>query len=291
MRISEILRGRRMLASFEIFPPKRDASCDSAIATAGRLAALRPDFISVTYGAGGSSQSNTIRIADAVQREAQVPALAHLTCIGANEDRIREVTEKFKRLGIENVLALRGDLPPGMDTSALNDHFRHASDLVTVLKRQGFCVGGACYPEGHPESGNRSRDLDNLCRKVEAGCDFLTTQMVFDNDMLYSFLYQMQSRGMHVPVFAGIMPVTNANQIARMLELSNSYMPRKLLMIIDRFRDQPEALRQAGIEYAVAQIIDLACNGIRGIHLYTMNKADIAEAIFGNVNQVLAACR
>ena len=291
MKICDLLKKKQITLSFEIFPPKKAVSCDSVVQTALKLGEMQPDFISVTYGAGGSSQENTLEIASTVQVRGGIPTLAHLTCIGATRERIETVMAEMKARKIENVLALRGDLPEGMAPESLESSFRHASDLVPILKANGFCVGGACYPEGHPESGCRSKDLDNLCRKVEAGCDFLTTQMFFDNDMLYSFLYQMQSKGIHIPVLAGIMPVTHARQVKRMLELSNAYMPRKLMMIIDRFREHPEALRQAGIAYAVDQIIDLVSNGIRGIHIYSMNKSDISAEIIRCVSNILQASR
>lgn len=291
MKIVDVLQAKQTTLSFEIFPPKKSSSCDSVVSTALRLCEMTPDFISVTYGAGGSSQDNTIEIASTVQEQGKVPTLAHLTCIGATREKIDHVMDLLEAHNIQNVLALRGDVPVGMEPADLSPEFRHASDLVPVLKARGFCVGGACYPEGHPESGSRIKDLDFLCRKVEAGCDFLTTQMFFDNDMLYSFLYQMQSKGIHVPVFAGIMPVTNPRQVTRMLELSNAYMPRKLLRMIDRFQDSPDALRQAGIAYAVGQIIDLVSNGIRGIHIYSMNKSDISSEIIRNISQILKTVR
>lgn len=284
MKISTITQKRPLTLSFEIFPPKRETALDSVLSTAQQLARWEPDFISVTYGAGGSTQAHTVEIASSLQTNTSIPALAHLTCVGASQQAMEESIARMKAAHIENVLALRGDLPQGQSASSLaaTSAFQHASDLVSLLKKHDFCVGGACYPEGHPESGSRNRDMDYLTRKVEAGCDFLTTQMFFDNDMLYSFLYQIQLRNIHVPVIAGIMPITRAEQISRMLELSNAYVPRKLLMLIDRFRDKPDSLRQAGIAYAVAQIIDLVSNGIRGIHIYTMNRSDI-------VNDILAA--
>lgn len=291
MNISGLFGKKRPTLSFEIFPPKKDLPCDAVVVTALKLAELSPDFISVTYGAGGSSQGNTVEIASSLQAKARIPALAHLTCVGATQESIATAVTQMRGNGIRNVLALRGDVPAGMDATTMSKDFHHASDLVPLLKAAGFCVGGACYPEGHPESGNRTKDLDNLCRKVEAGCDFLTTQMFFDNDMLYSFLYQAQAKGIRVPILAGIMPITNARQISRTLELSNAYVPRKMLMFIDRFRDSPEALRQAGIAYAVDQIIDLVSNGVQGIHLYTMNKPDIASEIVRAISQILAATR
>ncbi|MDR3284359.1 MAG: methylenetetrahydrofolate reductase, partial [Treponema sp.] len=244
MRIVDILNSKKLTLSFEVFPPKarETAALEPVIRTVEELAAFKPDFISVTCGAGGGVRANTADIAAAVERSG-APALAHLTCVGSSRADIDAGIRALKDRGIQNVLALRGDLPEGAATIA---GFAHASDLVPVLKDAGFCVGAACYPEGHPESKNRDADLDNLKIKVDAGVDFLTTQMFFDNDMLYSFLYRLRTKGISVPVLAGIMPITNAAQIKRMAALSNAYMPRKLLAMIDRFAESPDALYQAG---------------------------------------------
>jgi methylenetetrahydrofolate reductase (NADPH) len=287
MRISDILAAKGLALSFEVFPPKAHdaAALEPVFATVNELAAFKPDFISVTYGAGGGTRFHTADIAAAVEQQG-VPALAHLTCVGSGKDDIDAGIRALKDRGIQNVLALRGDLPEGATTIA---GFAHASDLVPVLKDAGFCVGAACYPEGHPESKNRETDLDNLKIKVDAGVDFLTTQMFFDNDMFYNFLYRMGSKGIRVPVLAGIMPITNAAQIKRMAALSNAYMPRKLLAVIDRFGDSPEALYQAGIAYAVDQIIGLVSNGIKGIHIYTMNKSHIAASLVAALDRIIAA--
>lgn len=285
MFIRDILAHKKLSLSFEIFPPKADNAPDTVIQTARELAQSRPDFISVTYGAGGSSRRSTVAVAEQIEQTG-VPALAHLTCVGQSRADIDGVIRELKARRICNVLALRGDIPEGAQTVP---GFSHASDLAPLLKDAGFCVGGACYPEGHPESRNRNEDIENLKYKAEAGVEFLTTQMFFDNDMLYSFLYRMQAAGIRLPVIAGIMPVTNAAQIQRMVSLSNAYMPRKLLMIIDRFAENPLALRQAGIAYAVDQIIDLVSNGIRGIHIYTMNKSANAADILASVHEIIAA--
>jgi methylenetetrahydrofolate reductase (NADPH) len=292
MTIRNILDTKKLSVSFEIFPPKKDSSFDSVLSTAVELASLNPDFMSITYGAGGTTRSNTVEIATRLQKDAGITALAHLTCIGSDRSDITSVMRSLAAGGIRNILALRGDFPAGTDATSLPADFAHASDLVYALKScrdADFCIGGACYPEGHPESRNRDDDIENLRYKVDAGCEFLTTQMFFDNDMLYSFLYRMQAKGIHVPVFAGIMPVMNVAQIKRIVSLSNAYMPRKLLMILDRFSDSPEAIRQAGIAYATDQIIDLISNGIRGIHLYTMNRSDIAREIIANINSIVSA--
>jgi methylenetetrahydrofolate reductase (NADPH) len=290
MRISDILNAKKLTVSFEVFPPKvppvgAEPSLVPVAKTVRELSAFKPDFISVTYGAGGSTRGYTAEIATEVEK-CGVPALAHLTCVGSSRDEIDAGIAALKSRGIQNVLALRGDIPDQMTTIA---GFAHASDLVPLLKEAGFCVGAACYPEGHPESKNRDADLDNLKFKTDAGVDFLTTQMFFDNDMFYNFLYRLRSKGIEAPVLAGIMPITNTAQIKRTVALSNAYIPRKLLAIFDRFSENPEALYQAGIAYAIDQIIDLISNGVKGIHIYTMNKSAIAGAIIAAVDKIIAA--
>jgi methylenetetrahydrofolate reductase (NADPH) len=290
MRISEILKLKPLTISFEVFPPKVQAvgtepSLFPVINTVRELSAFKPDFISVTYGAGGSTRGYTAEIASEVEK-CGVPALAHLTCVGSSRDEIDAGIAALKSRGIQNVLALRGDIPDQQMTIA---GFAHASDLVPVLKAAGFCVGAACYPEGHPESKNRDADLDNLKFKAGVGVDFLTTQMFFDNDMFYNFLYRLRTKGIDAPVLAGIMPITNASQIKRTVALSNAYIPRRLLAIFDRFSESPKALYQAGIAYAIDQIIDLISNGVDGIHIYTMNKSAIAGSIMAAVDKIVAA--
>lgn len=290
MKIIDKLNSKKVTLSLEVFPPKKAQAFESVKSTVLELASLHPDFISVTYGAGGSTQTSTAELAAVIEKSGAA-ALSHLTCVRSTGEQLEKAILELKSKKIENVLALRGDLPK--DAKEGEDLFpsgmRHASDLVPLLKKNGFCVGGACYPEGHPESKNRDSDIENLKHKVEAGVDFLTTQMFFDNDMLYSFLYRLQSAGIHVPVLAGIMPITNASQVSRMVDLSNAYIPRKLLSICDRFRDAPEAMMQAGIAYATDQIIDLISNGVRGIHIYTMNKPEIARSIIKNIDSIIAA--
>ena len=290
MKISEILNSKKVTISFEIFPPKKQEAFDSVKKTALSLSSLKPDFISITYGAGGSTQTNTSDLAQTVENSGTA-SLAHLTCVRSTKEQLLQTIQTLKQKNINNVLALREDLPKDAfeGENLFPSGFFHASDLVPLLKQNGFCVGGACYPEGHPESSNRDTDIENLKHKVEAGVDFLTTQMIFDNDMLYSFLYRLQSAGIHVPVLAGIMPITNANQVSKMVDLSNAYIPRKLLSFCDRFRHDSEAMKQAGIAYATDQIIDLISNGIRGIHIYTMNKPEIAESIVKNVDSIIKA--
>lgn len=290
MKISDILQTKKVTLSFEIFPPKKQDNFSSVQETALKLCTSHPDFISITYGAGGSTQTNTSDLAQAIENNGTT-ALAHLTCVRSTKEQLLQTIETFKQKNIKNVLALRGDLPKDAyeNENLFPSGLFHASDLTELLKQHGFCVGGACYPEGHPESSNRDNDIENLKHKVDAGVDFLTTQMIFDNDMLYSFLYRLQSAGIHLPVLAGIMPITNANQVARMVDLSNAYIPRKLLSFCDRFRHDSEAMKQAGIAYATDQIIDLISNGIRGIHIYTMNKPEIAQAILKNIDSIITA--
>ena len=290
MTIAEILNSRKVSLSFEVFPPKKKEALDSIKETACSLTKLHPDFISVTFGAGGTTKGYTAEIAEAIEKNGTT-ALAHFTCVRLTKDALNYSIQNLKEKNIKNVLALRGDFPKDTVTgeNVFPSGCMHASDLVSILKDEGMCVGGACYPEGHPESPSRDADIDLLKYKVDAGVDFLTTQMFFDNDMLYSFLYRLQSAGIHVPVLAGIMPITNANQVSRMVDLSNAYIPRKLLAICDRFRNSPEAMMQAGIAYATDQIIDLISNGVRGIHIYTMNKPEIAKAIIQNVDSIIKA--
>ena len=290
MRIADILNSKKVTLSFEVFPPKKKEALESIKNTAVSLTELKPDFISVTFGAGGTTKGYTAEIAEAIEDNGTA-ALAHLTCVRSTTEALKNTIDDLKARNIKNVLALRGDFPKDAVTgeNIFPFGYTHASDLVKLLKQEGMCVGGACYPEGHPESRSYEVDIEQLKFKVDAGVDFLTTQMFFDNDMLYSFLYRLQSAGIHVPVLAGIMPITNANQVSRMIDLSNAYIPRKLLAICDRFRDSPEAMMQAGIAYATDQIIDLISNGVRGIHIYTMNKPEIARAIIHNVDDIIKA--
>ena len=291
MNIKGILEQKKVTVSFEMFPPKLQSNFDNVVKAAHELSELKPDFMSITCGAGGTTKVNTVEIASKII-SFNTPALAHLTCVGNTTDSVKETVATMKQAGIENVLALRGDIPQDALSaqSVLNADLMHASDLVPILKEAGFCVGGACYPEGHPESENRNDDIDNLKYKVDAGVDFLTTQMFFDNNMLYSYLYRLQAKGIHVPVLAGIMPITNSNQVSRMIKLSNAFVPQKLLAICDRFEKNPEAMYQAGIAYATDQIIDLVSNGVRGIHIYSMNKPNVARDIMRNINNIIDAC-
>ena len=286
MKIIDALESKKNTLSFEVFPPKAGGDVEPIRQAVGEIAKLKPDFMSVTYGAGGGNSKNTLEIAKEVQNSG-VTALAHLTCVGATKEAIKERLDSFKAAGIENVLALRGDRPKDMPEDLKSD-FTYASELVEEIRNYGgFCIGAACYPEGHTECSSRNRDLENLKIKVENGCSFLTTQMFFDNSALYSFLYRMGEKNINVPVIAGVMPVTNGKQMKRIGGLSGTELPQRFKAILDKFGSKPRAMKQAGIAYATDQIIDLLANGVTHIHVYTMNKPDIAAAIMKNLSEIL----
>ena len=285
MKISDILKSDRISLSFEVFPPKTSETYESIKESALEIAKLNPDFMSVTYGAGGTTGSYTLDVCESIVKTGVTP-IAHLTCVCSDKEEIRGTLASFKEKGVENVLALRGDLPQGMTEKRLD--FTHASDLVEEIKNfGGFCIGGACYPETHPESENSKQDIINLKKKVDAGCEFLTTQMFFDNHILFNYLYKIREAGITVPVIPGIMPVTNAVQIKRICALSGTILPRKFVRMVDRFSDNPAAMKQAGIAYATEQIVDLYANGIKAVHVYSMNKPDVAEKIQTNLKDII----
>ncbi len=284
--IGALLQSPGVHLSCEIFPPKEFSRIEEVKEVVADIAALHPAYISVTYGAGGSTPHFTRELSKSVQALG-IPALSHLTCINDTKSKVSGVLEELAREGITNVLALRGDIPPGTDFPG-EDHFRYASELTQAIRERGsFCVGGACYPEGHPEAPSRDADLDSLRQKVDAGTEFLNTQMFFDNAILYQFLYRALQKGITVPIAAGIMPVVNARQIRRITALSGAGLPPRFAAIVDRFGGDADCMREAGIAYATEQIIDLIANGVRSIHLYTMNKPEIAKAIFGNLGSIL----
>lgn len=286
MRISEILHTGRTTISFEVFPPKNDAIYAPVEAAIDRISAFSPDFISVTYGAGGGTSVNTPKIAAHIENDLHIPALSHLTCVSGTKMQLQSIICDLKARGIENILALRGDLPEGYEAD--ETHYRYAGELIAAIREiGGFCVGAACYPEGHVEAASPERDLANLKAKVDCGADFLITQMFFDNSALYSFLYRALKKGIDVPVLAGIMPVINSKQIKRSCALSGTTLPSRFRQMVDRFSDDPDALRQAGIAYATEQIIDLIANGVNGIHVYTMNRPEVAGAILSNLSSIL----
>ena len=285
MKIRDILAQGKPTLSFEVFPPKTEAAYESVEAAAKEIAKLKPSFMSVTYGAGGGTSKYTVAIASMIQDQGVTP-LAHLTCVSSTKEKVHQVLEELKEKKIENILALRGDIPADGVTPK---EYRYASQLIREIKESGdFCIGAACYPEGHVESANKSVDMDYLKEKVEAGCDFVTTQMFFDNSILYSYLYRIREKGITVPVIAGIMPVTHASQIKRITGMSGTYLPARFKAIVDRFGDNPAAMKQAGIAYATEQIIDLIANGVNGIHVYSMNKPDVAAKIQEQLKEILA---
>ncbi len=290
MKIIELLKNSRLSLSFEVFPPKTEMGFESVKVATEEIARLRPAFMSVTYGAGGGTSRYTLDIAKNIKEMYDVPTLAHLTCVSSTRETVKEKIRAIREAGIENVMALRGDIPAGMEQEDRSRwDYRYAIDLVRELKEENpdFCIGGACYPEIHPESSNQKEDIRHLKEKVDAGCDFLTTQMFFDNNLLYNFLYKIREAGITVPVIPGIMPITNANQVERAMKLSGSFMPQRFKSLVDKFGGDPAAMKQAGIAYATDQIIDLFANGITNVHVYSMNKPDVAEKIQSNLSDML----
>lgn len=285
MKVSELLKSDKVTISVELFPPKKGSQLENYKAIVGRMAELKPSYISCTYGATGGTSDYTVEIADTINSYG-IPAIAHLTCASSTKEKVQSVIKELKDRKIENILALRGDIPEDADFP-LPDQYHHAIELIGEIKEIGdFCIGGACYPEGHPEAATMEEDLQHLKEKVEAGCDYLTTQMFFDNNIYYRFLYKALAKGINVPVVPGIMPVTNAAQVKRTISLTGNLVPAKFLSIVDRFGSNPEAMKQAGIAYATEQIIDLIANGVNHIHIYSMNKPDVTGAIMDNLSKI-----
>ncbi|MBQ2945487.1 MAG: methylenetetrahydrofolate reductase [Clostridia bacterium] len=290
MKITDIIAQNKLSLSFEVFPPKTESGFESVRTATEEIARLYPSFMSVTYGAGGGTSKYTLDIAKSIKERYGVPTLAHLTCVSSSRETVAAKIREISKAGIENVMALRGDIPAAManDDRSRWD-YRHAAQLVRELREAGdFCIGGACYPEVHPESKDQNEDIKYLKEKVDAGCDFLTTQMVFDNNLLYNFLYKIREAGITVPVIPGIMPITNAKQVERAISLSGSFMPQRFKALVDKFGSSPDAMKQAGIAYATDQIIDLYANGIKNVHVYSMNKPDVAAKILENLSDILA---
>lgn len=289
MYIKDLLKSKDVTISFEMFPPKPDMPTDSALSAAEALSSLKPDFMSVTCGAGGSGKGNkTIEVASHIQNKLNTTALAHLTCVISSKEQIKNTLQSLKAENISNILALRGDIPKDADFDSSKMEFKHAIDLVREIKEFGsFCIGGACYPEGHVENESVEADLAYLKEKVDAGIDFLTSQLFFDNNTFYSFLYRAAKKSIDVPIIAGVMPVTSRSQIKRMCALSGSVLTSKYKNMLDKFYDKPASLKQAGIAYATEQIIDLISNGVSAIHIYTMNKPEIAQKITENLKGII----
>lgn len=293
MKIVDIIAQDVPSLSFEVFPPKTETNFESVKTATEEIAKLRPSFISVTYGAGGGTSKYTLDIVKNIEQTYGVPTLAHLTCVSSTRETVAQKIKEIKAAGVTNVMALRGDIPEalaGADRSGWE--YQHAVDLVLELKASGadFCIGGACYPEIHPESTNQKEDIKWLKEKVDAGCDFLTTQMFFDNNLLYNFLYKIREAGITIPIIPGVMPITNANQVQQAIKLSGSFMPQRFKSLVDKFGADPAAMKQAGIAYATDQIIDLYANGITAVHVYSMNKPDVAAKIQNNLSDILGKC-
>jgi len=285
MRIAELLKRDGVTFSLEVFPPKTSEKYSETAETAKKIARLNPDFMSVTYGAGGGTSEFTTGIAAEIQKETGVTTLAHLTCVSSSREHVMKMLGMYRENGIENILALRGDIPK---EGRVSEDYRYAVELIRDIRENGdFCIGGACYPEGHIESANKKEDLRHLKEKTDAGLDFLTTQMFFNNDIFYNFLYRAREAGIMIPVIAGIMPITNAKQLQRSVAMSGTDVPQRFRAIVDCFGERPEAMKQAGIVYATEQIIDLIANGIRHIHVYTMNKPEVAAGIMQNLSEII----
>ncbi len=290
MKLSDMLLRDKQSLSFEVFPPKTDSSFDSVQSAVFEIAKLSPSFMSVTYGAGGGTSKYTLDIAKSIKEKYNVPSLAHLTCVSSEKSTVKNLIEKIREAGIDNIMALRGDIPVGMSISDVSSRdYNHAIDLIYEIKNSGydFCVGAACYPEIHPESSDRKTDIKYLKEKVDAGCDFLTTQMFFDNNIFFSFLYKIREAGITVPVIPGIMPITNAQQLKRAKELSGSHIPQRFMSLVDMFGSSPAKMLQCGIAYATDQIIDLYANDIRNVHVYSMNNPVVARNISLNLSEIV----
>ena len=286
MKINKILADKTPSISFEVFPPKQETNLAEVKAAAGAIAALKPSFMSVTYGAAGSTSKMTVEVAADIKNLHGVPVLPHLTCVASTREHVANMIKQIRENNIDNIMALRGDMPK--DGIVCHD-YEHASDLIKDIRSLDptICIGAACYPEGHVESVHKSDDIGYLKVKEEAGCNFLTTQMFFDNNIFYNFLYRVKDAGITVPIVPGIMPITTAKQLSRSVQLSGTSVPERFKAIVDRFGDDPVSMRQAGIIYATEQIIDLIANGVNHIHVYSMNKPDVASDILYNLKGII----
>lgn len=287
MRIDKILSDDKLHISFEVFPQRYGQPIEPILNTVEEISKLHPAFCSVTYGANGGASENTVKVASHIKNVLNTPTLAHLTCVGSSKDDLDEKLVQLKENNIQNILALRGDIID-KEKFANKEDLLYASELIEYIKQNyDFCVGAACYPEVHTESKNQNEDINYLKLKQDMGADFITTQMFFDNSIFYNFMYKLRSAGVTIPVVAGIMPVTNVNQLKKIKELSNANIPSKFLSIADKFQDDKDSMKQAGIIYACNQIIDLISNGVNNIHIYTMNNASVAKQIMQNMSHIV----
>lgn len=286
MKITEILSSGKPTLSFEVFPPKKSSNYESVAEATEKIAALHPAFMSVTYGAGGGTSEYTLNIAKNIHDKYGTTVLPHLTCISSTKQQVHTMISRIREMGFDNIMALRGDIPEG--GSPVHD-YQYAAEMIREIREVDpeICIGGACYPDGHVECAHKDEDIQHVKEKVEAGCDFLTTQMFFDNSVYYNYLYRLRERGVTVPVLAGIMPITNPKQVSRSVALSGTTVPNRFRAIVDRFGDNPASMKQAGIIYAAEQIIDLIANDCKYIHVYTMNKPDVAEGILHALSEIV----
>ena len=285
MKITDILNSKPVTLSFEVFPPGSHAAFEATATAASQIAALSPAFLSVTYGAGGGTSEYTLGLAEEIRAKNNVEVLPHLTCVSSDREHVNKMISAFQSKGFENIMALRGDLPKN---GCISSDYHYAAELIRDIRSRGeFCIGAACYPEGHPECAHKNDDIRYLKEKVDAGCDFLTTQLFFDNAVLYNFLYRIREAGITLPVLAGIMPITSARYLKRSVSMSGTVVPARFLAIVDRFGDNPAAMKQAGIVYACEQIVDLIANEVNHIHVYTMNKPDVAAGIVRTLGEIL----
>ncbi len=288
MLIRDKFKDKRPLISFEIFPPKREYPVETIYNTIDALNDMEPDFISVTYGAGGSTKDTTVDIASFIEKKYSLSALAHLTCLTSTKEEIDDTLNLLKVSGVRNVLALRGDYPKDAGANYKGpNHYKYAKDLIThIKKREDFCVGAACYPEKHLECYNLDKDLVHLKEKVDSGVDFLITQLFFDNETFYRFKEKTDKLNIDIPIIAGILPVLSKNQVEKILSLTGCTLPQKFLRILEKYENNPDALREAGIAYATDQIIDLLSWGVDGIHIYTMNRPKTTRRILESIKTI-----
>lgn len=286
--IKNFYRTKKPVFSLEVFPPKKDSDISTIYNTVDQLKELSPDFISVTYGAGGSTSKKTVEIASYIQNTLGIEAVAHLTCVGLDDESLKLHLNELKEKKVKNIMALRGDVPKDMTLEEFEKrHFRYAADLVKQIKKHPLgSIGGGCYPETHPEAPSKDADIQFLKEKVDAGVDFLATQLFFDNSVFYDFMERARKAGITTPVSAGIMPITSASQIKHIVELSGSAVPSELSHIIALYSENPDDLKKACLEFATKQIEDLLANDVDGIHLYTMNKVDVAKTIYRNLGRI-----